>query len=470
MMKKEKIVIGSIAIIGFIGTLILLQIIFDYFEVENNTSAIMSMVAGIIIVVIILMLSGILKKFTVKGAGVELSGTVNETDDKIKTMINETGLNFESENNEKIEDEIEPRAAKEKIEKIKSYIEINQKMKTELEPPIEFNEELSMTKAGFYFKTKNYSKSMELLDLILDKNPKNFQALARKGGVLLRQEKFEDAIIFYDLALEIKKSKIILLRKAIALEYLKKYDMALRIIDNILEKNPKDIHILLHKGVLLGKMEKIDDALEIFNKGLEIDPNSLQMLTNKATAQIHQKKDKDAISTLEKILEIQPSDTRSMIRLCHLKERTGDEKDAILLIDKVLKIEPDNSHALKHKGEALCKLEKYEDGILMFNLGLKFDHDSTNLDIWIGKGDALKKMWKLEEALECYDIFLEKKPMDVDVTYKKSGVLMVMGKKIRALELLEIAIISNPKLKEQVKKNEDFKNILDDEKFQKIIS
>ena len=355
------------------------------------------------------------------------------------------------------------------IEKIKSHIEINQDIKNEIKQPEEFDEEFAMSKAGFYFKIKNYSKSVEYLDRILEKDPKNIHALFRKGLVLKNEKKDAEAIIYLDLALEIKKGKEIEIQKMICLNNLKKHNEALEIANGILHENPKDYDILHKKGIILNDMDKFSEARKIFSKCLEKNSKNIRVMTSIATSYMREQKLQEAVSTLEGILEIEPKNIRSLIRLTHLKETLWKEDEAIKLIDRVLKIQPDNAHALKHKGEALTKLEKYDDAILIFDLALKFDDHSTNPDIITGKGVALKKMGKYEESLNCLNVALEKQPMDAIATYHKACVFSLKGRKIEALDLLETAIMSRNELKKYAVEESDFKEIQNEPKFKEIV-
>ncbi len=311
----KNVKIGICAIVGFVLTIVLFLTIFSLYGIEKTTSVIISMITGIIVTIIILIMSGILKKFTIKGPGMEWTGVISNSNENIKTMISKKGLNFESD-----ESTDENNVSKADIEKIKSHIEINQDIKNEIKQPEEFDEEFAMSKAGFYFKIKNYSKSVEYLDRILEKDPKNIHALFRKGLVLKNEKKDAEAIIYLDLALEIKKGKEIEIQKMICLNNLKKHNEALEIANGILHENPKDYDILHKKGIILNDMDKFSEARKIFSKCLEKNSKNIRVMTSIATSYMREQKLQEAVSTLEGILEIEPKNIRSLIRLTHLKE------------------------------------------------------------------------------------------------------------------------------------------------------
>ena len=67
----------------------------------------------------------------------------------------------------------------------------------------------------------------------------NIDELIKKGKLLLEENKFEEALGFFDQALLL---------------------------------NQKDPELWNHKGIVLRSIGRYDEALECFNKSLELDP------------------------------------------------------------------------------------------------------------------------------------------------------------------------------------------------------
>ena len=86
---EKRVLVAIAAISSFILGMILSQWIFSYYQIESVTSGVMSVVSGTIIAWIVLMLSGILKEFTIKGASFELSSKLKEVQEEMKTSNNE---------------------------------------------------------------------------------------------------------------------------------------------------------------------------------------------------------------------------------------------------------------------------------------------------------------------------------------------------------------------------------------------
>jgi len=83
---KKRVLIAGASIGSFILGTLFFQFIFNIFQMESITSTVMSVVSGTIMSWIVLMLSGILKEFTIKGGSFELSSVLK---DELKDVKNE---------------------------------------------------------------------------------------------------------------------------------------------------------------------------------------------------------------------------------------------------------------------------------------------------------------------------------------------------------------------------------------------
>ena len=81
-------------------------------------------------------------------------------------------------------------------------------------------------------------------------NSTEIEILLNKASVLYNEQKYDEAIEYYDKALERDPADVIALNnKAIILYYLQRYDEALQYYDNALAINPSDEDTLYNKGI-----------------------------------------------------------------------------------------------------------------------------------------------------------------------------------------------------------------------------
>lgn len=119
-----------------------------------------------------------------------------------------------------------------------------------------------------------------------DIDPKNITALVEKGISLDELGKYEEAINWYDKALQIDPKDVYALHsKGVALANLGKYEEAITWYDKALAVDPKNVNALTNKGSALYNMGKKDDAFIWIDKALTIDPTNQQILDVKSQLQ-----------------------------------------------------------------------------------------------------------------------------------------------------------------------------------------
>ena len=122
------------------------------------------------------------------------------------------------------------------------------------------------------FNLGNFKKALALFGQVLQIEPHNVVALIKKGNILGKYAKYQDAITHYDLALGIEpKNSLALVNKGLALHYLEKYHDTISCYDIILEDKPKSALVLYNKASSLIKNDQISQGLEILAQAIDVD-------------------------------------------------------------------------------------------------------------------------------------------------------------------------------------------------------
>src|SRR2546426_12274741 len=107
----------------------------------------------------------------------------------------------------------------------------------------------------------------------------------KTGNDLFDQGNYENAIKYYDKALEINSTDInVLYNKALALDSLGRHDEAVSYYDKVLAIKPNDTDSLNNKGLDLDVLGKHDEAISYYDKVLLINPTDADALYNKGLA------------------------------------------------------------------------------------------------------------------------------------------------------------------------------------------
>jgi tetratricopeptide (TPR) repeat protein len=98
-----------------------------------------------------------------------------------------------------------------------------------------------------------------------------------------------------------------------------------------------------------------------------------------------------------------------------------------MLIERELERNPESWEAIAAKADIYYFKERYEDALRFCDKSLKLN--SQNAFTWNTKGNALYKMGKYDEAIECYDRAIEAEPLFVRAWYNKKLAIEVQLKK-----------------------------------------
>ncbi len=218
-------------------------------------------------------------------------------------------------------------------------------------------------------------------------------------------------------------------------EYAKgNYPKAIEHYEKVLGIRPDFAEAWYNKGVTLGKLGRRDEALKAYDKAIELKPDLAEAGVGKGA-----------------ILGV-----------------LGRFDEALKAYDKAIELKPDLTGAWLGKGLALGELGRYDEALTAFNRAIELQLDLAGA--WGGKGLALGKLGRYDEALTAFNKAKEITPDAAGTWYNSACIYSLRGDRENALRDLSKAIEFDAKCKEDAKKDEDFKNLWDDEGFKKIVS
>ena len=117
----------------------------------------------------------------------------------------------------------------------------------------------------------NPKDAMKFYDRMLTLEPKNTEALLKKGHALGKLGRYEQAILYYDKVLEKEHNLLAVLNKGLACHYIEKYDEAITCYNIVLDEKPDNPTALYNKSSSLVKSNRIKEGLEILARVIDID-------------------------------------------------------------------------------------------------------------------------------------------------------------------------------------------------------
>ncbi len=289
-----------------------------------------------------------------------------------------------------------------------------------------------------------------------------------KGAENLRQQKFADAIKFFDKSLNINQFfELPWLNKARALFNLTKYDEALSCCEKSLEIRPRLSEAWNLKGRILFHTGQYEAALPSFEKSTEFDPENWAAWDNRGRTLLNLKRCDEAIGLFDKVLRADASNIEVIRLKASALSRQGSSEKAIECWDDILKLEPENLNALISKGWELTKIGQFGEACELFERVTK--KNPKMKEAWGGKGYALLELEKNDEALESLNRALEIDPNDSMALYNKACGLSKLNRVSEAIETLKEAALTDKNVIEMARQDNDFESIKDNPSFVELV-
>ena len=283
--------------------------------------------------------------------------------------------------------------------------------------------------------------------------------------VLMSSNNPQELIETYDLNIDesFPKDEHVMVRKAIALMDLERFEEAIPIFDDALKytddnEGLKIIHF--HLGVSYYRLDELDKAFCEFEKAREYndDPSLLLQIAN--CYEMANQKEKE-LDVLKEYNEIVPDNQDIKKKIENLKRESNEpdsdeiyNNECLTLInlnrfdesiecyDKALKINPRNVKAWNNKAFALHNLNRLDEAIECYDEALKIDPNF--ISALQNKAFALRTLNRLEEAIECDEKTLNINPNDFGVWNNKGFCLHELNRTDEAIECYDKALKINP--------------------------
>ena len=284
-------------------------------------------------------------------------------------------------------------------------------------------------RAGDYnLKNEKYSEAIEYYDRALKKDPDDYKSLKGKGWALIGLEEYGTAFNYFNNALKVnpvsedaKKGKISALL-GLGNEDIKEdnFVSALNFFEEVLNinhPNASDFEVNGHydkaKEILLGKTSAMFSGhLDEF---IGIKFGDADALTGKGNAFYGMKDLKGALDCFDRVLRIQPEHIDALIGKAYTLDALEDYSGSIKCYELVLNEDQNNYLALTGKGWALIELKKWKLALICFNRALTMEEsdeyaEKGKIKASLALGDLNIKDEKFEAAFSYYEEVLGVEP------------------------------------------------------------
>ena len=267
--------------------------------------------------------------------------------------------------------------------------------------------------AEYYFINKKDVDCLEIIKLIISKEPKGDDVLAYSlwGYIFRRQKKYMDAIEKFQ---------------------------------KVIELDPELAYAYGGWGGVLADQRKYDEATEKYKKAIELDPELAYAYSNWGNVLAGQRKYDEATEKYKKAIELDPESAPAYGGWGAVLAGQRKYDEAVEKYKKAIELDPESAYAYSNWGSVLADQRKYDEAVEKYKKAIELD--SGLAPAYGGWGDALANQGKYDEAIEKFKKAIE---LDPELAYAYSdwgAVLADQGKYDEAIEKYKKATELDPKL------------------------
>lgn len=246
-------------------------------------------------------------------------------------------------------------------------------------------------KASAYSALKKFKEALESYDKAIEIDPNDFAARFSRGLILYNLKNYTDAISAFDTIIGLKSPGCILAlgAKAVALQELGKrkdasitYKKLLDASAEAIEKDSQDSFVLISKAYALAYFRRYEEALEAFSKAAEIDPQNSHIWNDIGTALYNLKRYEEAQEAYMKAVRMNPGAQSPYVNLGELLLDLGCIKKASDYVEKALSMNEECVSALALKGRIRIEEGKYNDAAKLFSDAICLNPGNLRLLLW----------------------------------------------------------------------------------------
>ena len=241
----------------------------------------------------------------------------------------------------------------------------------------------------------------------IDKDTVDWQVKMFLGAVAINEKKDSAAIEYFKIVTELARWNVDAWIRLGGLYFdNKKYEEAVKVMDEAIELFPDDHTTNLILGLSLAQLDKHSDARPYLKKSVELNPNDLTSLSSYAYTLSQLKENDQAVNYLKQALTIKPDDVNLLGTLGLIYDGMEKWAECDSVYERALQIDSQNSLVNNNYAYSLSERgERLKEALKMVEIAIAADPDNTSyLDtigwVYFKLGNYQEAKSYLEKAIE----------------------------------------------------------------------
>ena len=190
--------------------------------------------------------------------------------------------------------------------------------------------------------------------------------LASLGTALQQQERYAEALMVFDKAVQLRPDDAELWRQlGDILVLLARFDQALLSYQHVLKLNPNHPDALYKSGALLNQFGRYAEAIAQLDLGDEVLPNHAPTLQARARTLYNLKRFEESLAEGKRAHQLDPGNADTCNNIGAALRLLGRDEEALGWFDKALAIRPDSTETLNNKIISLYYRHRFDEIFLL---------------------------------------------------------------------------------------------------------
>ncbi len=294
----------------------------------------------------------------------------------------------------------------------------------------------------------NYDEAIAIYRQLINKNPKDIEAMLGLAAVLSWQKKYQESSDVYrkirEMRPDIPDGDLGLLRLKAWQDEHAAAEEGLRALHS---KYPERFDILMLLGQVTAWQKKYQSSVEFYKKALAIHPDNPATIKALATTYKWMKNTEEGVKLYAKILEEEPNNINALMGTGILLSQGGKNKEAIVYLEKARDVAPDRADVRAMLGTLYSWTAQLDDAVTELQKSVALEQgniSNRNINNYIALGRIFRWQKKKEESIKLYQKALELDPNNGEAMVGLGRVYLFDDQWDKAEELYMKALTINP--------------------------